>query len=131
MIAGMQLIVGATGITVVGGSAVTFKDDGTTIPNGIHVVDTSVATLLLRPHSTFKSKAASYSNGIPVKGKREITHVRPKTLADGTLAYPLFRGTFEVDPEITAAQFLELKLQAVQHIMDAELDDFYNYGTVK
>lgn len=125
------MVVGATGASVTGGSAVTMKDDSSDIPNGIHVVDTSITTMALRPHSTFKSKAASYANGIPVKGKREITHVRPKTLADGTYAYPLFRISFELDPEFTAAELLELQMQAVQHIIDTEASDFFTYGTTR
>jgi hypothetical protein len=127
---GITLLTGSTGITVTGGSAVVMKDDGATIPNGIHVVDTSVTMLATRPHSTFKSKAASYVNGMAIKGKREITHVRPKLLADDTVAYPLVRISFEIDPEFTAAELLELRQQAIQHIADAELDDFYKYGTV-
>lgn len=127
---GVSLLVGCTAASVVGGSAIVMKDDAAEIPNGIHVVDTSVATAALRPHSTFKSKAASYANGKVVKGKRDITHVRPKTMSDGTVSYPLCRIGFEIDPEMTAAELLELKMQAVQHIIDAELDDFYTYGTV-
>jgi hypothetical protein len=131
MINGITLLSGATGISVTGGSSIVMKDDAAEIPNGIHVVDTSVSTSLLRPHSTFKSKAASYANGKAVKGRRDFIHVRPKTLSDDTVCYPLARVSFEIDPEMTAAELLELKLQAVQHIMDSELDDFYTYGTVR
>lgn len=128
---GISLLDGCTAASMTGGSAITMKDDGADVPNGIHVVDTSVTTVSLRPHSTFKSKAASVANGVPVKGKRDITHVRPKTRSDGTISYPLFRIGFELDAETTAAELLELKMQAVQHIIDAELDDFYSYGTVR
>lgn len=128
---GLTLLVGATGISVTGGSAVVMKDDAADIPNGVHVVDTSVTTAALRPHSTFKSKAASYANGKIVKGRREVSHVRPKAMSDGVVVYPLVRVNFELDPEMTAAELLELKLQAVQHIMDTELNDFYTFGTVR
>lgn len=128
---GISLLAGSTGVSITGGSAVIMKDDGASIPNGIHVVDTNVTTLSLRPHSTFKSKAASYANGTAVKGKREVTHVRPKTMSDDSIAYPLVRITFEVDPEMTAAELLELKQMAIQHISDSELDDFYTFGTVQ
>lgn len=130
-IIGMTLKSGATAVTLTGGSDVIYKDDGADVQNGVHVVDTSVATVALRPHSTFKSKPATYTNGVAVKGKREITHVRPKTLSGGDINYPLFRISFELDPECSAAEMLELKMQAVQHIMDADLNDFFNYGTVR
>lgn len=128
---GMILKSGATAVTLTGGSDVTYKDDGAEIQSGIHVVDTSVTSMALRPHSTFKSKAASYTNGVAAKGKREFTHVRPKVLSDSSMSYPLVRVTFEIDAEITAAELLELKMQAVQHIMDSDLNDFYNFGTVR
>lgn len=120
---------GSTAITLTGGTDFVMKDDGVEIPGGIHVVDTSEANIAIRPSSTLKSRPANTSTG--VKGKREFTHVRPKIRSDLKLSYPLFRGTFEIDAETTAAELLELKLQAVQHIMDSELDDFYNYGSVR
>jgi len=128
---GITLKSGATAVTLTGGSDIVLKDDGAEVSSGIHVVDTSVSAMATRPHSTFKSKAASFANGNAVKGKREFTHVRPKVLSDGQMSYPLVRATFEIDPECTAAELLELKIQAVQHIMDSELNDFYTYGTVK
>lgn len=126
---GSSLLVGATGITIVGGSAVTMKSDAGK-PNGIHVVDTSVSNLAVRPSSTFTSKAPSYTNGQVTKGKRDITHIRPKILSTGENIGQSVRISFEITHEITAAELLELKLQAVQHIMDAEYDDFYNYGVI-
>lgn len=128
---GITLKKAATGVTIIGGTDAVMKDDGIDVANGIHVVDTTELDMSIRPNSSFKSKAPSYVNGKLTKGKRDFTHVRPKRLTDLSLCYPLFRGSFEIDHEITAAEFLELKLQAVQHIMDSELDDFYTFGTVR
>lgn len=129
MINGCTLKTGCTAVTLTGGSDVVMKDDGVEVPNGIHIVDTSNTNLVTRASSTFRSRPANANSG--VKGKREVTHVRPKLKTDGKVSYPLYRGSFEIDAETTAAELLELKMQAVQHIMDTELDDFYNYGSVR
>lgn len=128
---GMNTLVGASGITITGGSAVVHKDDGADIPNGIHIVDTSVDTLSVRPHTTLKSRAPVNTNGTFSKGKREFTHVRPKVLSDDSVSYPLARVAFEITHETTDAELLELKLQTVQLIMDSDMDDFYKYGSVR
>jgi hypothetical protein len=127
---GAELVVGATGASVTGGTAVTMIDDSLDIPNGIHVLDsTSVVSPGLRPHTTFRSKQASYANGKHQKGKREATHVRPKLLADGTPVYPLVRITIEPDYEMTDAELLELQMQGVQHFIDTEFANFWKFGS--
>lgn len=129
---GISLQKGATGITVTAGTATVFTDDGLDVKGGIHVVDSTATNFITRPHMTFKNKpAALQSDGTWSKGKRDINLTTPIVLASGKTAFPVFRGTFEIHPEMTAAQILELRMLACQMIMDAELNDFYSYGSVK
>jgi hypothetical protein len=125
---GMSLMEGASGISITGGSAVTWKTDGTDVPNGVRAVDTSETDLTIRPYAIFKTRNPSYTNGNLIKGYREITHVRPKVLTDETIVLPLGRAKIEFCHETTAAEYLELKLQLCQMIMDSDLDDFHDYG---
>ena len=74
---GITFMNNATGISVTGGTAASFEDDGLEVKNGIHVVDQSVATKTERPHATFKSKGfalqpdGSYSKEIGRASCRE------------------------------------------------------------
>lgn len=131
MINGLSLLKGATSISIVGGTAAVHSIDGLNVSNGVHVVDTTVADLTLIPHATFKSKPhALQANGSFSKGKRDINYTLPTTLANGDRSYQVFRGAFELHPELTTAQILEMRLMACQLIMDGELDSFYRYGTL-
>lgn len=128
---GMSILKGATGITLTGGTAAVFEDDGKEVKNGIHVVDTTVTDFLVRPYAIFSNRAPLLQKGVYTKGYREVTIGTPFMHTDDTIKFPVYRGKFEIPPEATAAQILELKLLACQSIMDAELVNFYQYGSVK
>lgn len=128
---GISVLKAATGITITGGSASVWESDGAKIDNGIHIVDTSESNFIVRKHATFKSRSPVLANGLYSKGKRDVTIVAPKILLDGSVSFPLYRGSFEFHPEMTAAERLELKMLAVQSIMDSETDNFYTFGSVK
>jgi len=129
---GITLLNGATGVTVTGGTAAVFTPDGLEVKNGIHVIDTSVADKTVRPHATFKSKGfAAQPDGTYSKGTRSVNYTLPKSLASSKISYQVFRGTFEIHPEMSDAEILQIRLMACQLIMDAELDNFYNNGSVK
>lgn len=122
----------ATGITVTAGTPAVFVDDGLDVKNGIHVVDTTVTSYLERLHATFKNKVPTLlPPGTYSKGKRDFNITFPKILADGSISFPVFRGSFEIHPEQSVSEILEMRLLACQAIMDAELDDYYVYGSVK
>lgn len=129
---GISLLKGATGITVAAGTETVFSDDGLDVKNGIHVVDTTEANFIIRKHMTFKNKGAQLlPDGTYSKGKRDFNVTTPIVLASGKTSFPVFRGTMELHPEMTAAQILELRMLACQSIMDAELDSYYSIGSVK
>lgn len=127
----ISLLKAATGITVTGGSATTYQNDGLDVKNGIHVVDTSETNFLIRPHATFKNKAAAAQPGGKFsKGVRSFNFTIPFAEADGTISYPVFRGTMDLPPTMSVAQILQLRLMATQIIMDSELDNYFVYGTI-
>lgn len=129
---GITLLKGATGITVTAGIGTVFSDDGLDVKNGIHVVDTTEANFIIRKHLTFKNKGAQLlPDGTYSKGKRDFNVTAPFVLASGKTSFPVFRGTMELHPEMTAAQILELRILSCQAIMDAELDSYYSIGSVK
>lgn len=129
---GITLMKGATGITVTAGTSAVYTDDGLEVKNGIHVVDSTATNFITRPHATFKNKpAALQPDGSWSKGRRDFNITTPIVLASGATSFPVFRGTMELHPEMTAAQILELKMLACQIIMDAELAEYFSYGSIK
>lgn len=132
MINGITLLKGATGITVTAGTSAVYTDDGLEVKNGIHVVDSTASSFITRPHATFKNRGAQLlPDGTYSKGRRDFNITTPIVLASGAVSFPVFRGTMELHPEMSAAQILELKMLACQCIMDSELVDYFSYGSVK
>jgi hypothetical protein len=122
----------ATSISVTGGTGAAFQDDGQTVTNGIHVVDTSITVAKERPHATFKNRGSSLQkDGTYSKGKRDITYTKPKSLADGSTSFQVGRIGFEIHPELSVQEITDFRYELAQMIIDAELDDFFVYGSVK
>jgi hypothetical protein len=122
----------ATGISVTGGTGTVYEDDGLEVRNGIHVVDTTEADFLDRKHITLRNRPYSLqSDGSYSKGVRSIVVTMPHELADGTRSFGVVRLSFELHPELTAAQINELRRLAAQVANDAETDNFFLYGSTK
>lgn len=132
MINGITFKKAATGVTVVGGVDAVYTDDGLEVKNGIHVVDSTAINFITRAHGTFKNKPAQLQpDGTYSKGKRDFNITTPIILASGAVSFPVFRGNMELHPEMSAAQILELKMLACQSIMDAELDAYFAFGSIR
>lgn len=128
---GVSLLKAATGIVVNGGTATVFTDDGLEVKNGIHVIDAANPSFQTRIHGTFKNKSPQIQpDGTYSKGSRDLNFTTPILLASGRISFQVFRGSFEIHPEMTVAQILEMRLMACQCIMDAEFDAYYNAGSV-
>jgi hypothetical protein len=120
----------ATSCAATGGSAITFVEGSREVKNGTYVIDSSEANFLLRKNASFISREPSLnSDGSYTKGKRQFTLVHPKQIADASLVHNLGRVQFELHPEMTAAEVLDLRLSVAQMIFVAAVDDFYNIGT--
>jgi hypothetical protein len=129
-IKGLIINEGAAGCSTVGGTAVTFVEGSREVKNGTYVIDSSEANFMLRKNATFISREPSLnSDGTYTKGKRQFTLVHPKALADTSLVHNLGRVQFELHPEMTEAEILDLRLSVAQMIYVAAVEDFYNIGT--
>jgi hypothetical protein len=130
-ISGITLMKGATGISVTGGTGTVHSADGLEVKSGIHVVDTTEANFILRPHGTFKNKpAARQQDGTWSKGIRNFNYTIPFLETDGSVSYPVFKGELNLPINMSVAMILQLRLMAAQSIMDSELDNYYNLGTI-
>lgn len=122
---------GATGISVTGGAAALHNEDAVQVNNGVHVYDTTEPNFVERAHATFKSRNPSKrSDGTFAKGWRSFNYTIPFTNAAGTIEYLTFRGEMDIPAECLQADILELRLQAVQQIMDSDTDNYYNAGNI-
>lgn len=126
----ITLAVGATSITVVGGTATLFKEDDVQVNNGVHVSDPATS-YLTRPNIAFRSRpAALLSDGTWSKAKRMVTVVQPKTLASGATTFNVGRFDIEAHPECTNAEVIALVILAAQAYLDSEASDFTTAGSL-
>lgn len=130
MLNSASLQTGATGATITGGTAVTYSQNGAVIPQGIQVADTSATDYRTQKTITFRSRLAAYNKGLWSKNKRSATVVQPKVLADGSIAFNVFRVEQEIHPESSAAEILELRMLGVQSILDSEYATFWSNGSL-
>jgi hypothetical protein len=129
---GMTLLKDPTSASWTGGVSASFETDGVTVAGGIHVADMTVADFRLRPHLTYKNRnPAQQKDGSFSKGKRDITLIIPIPLADGSISPQVFRGSFELHPELGAAGLSNLRHLAAQSILDADVNSFFTYGSTK
>lgn len=127
----MSLLATAT-ISVSGGSALAFADNGVSIPNGIQVIVPSdidyqtrrVATVKYRP-PTIDPKTRVYS-----KDKKSISLTLPQVLADGRVVFNTIRVEREVHPSLSAATAVELNKLAAQLLIDTDADAFWATGSL-
>jgi len=125
-----SILAGGT-LSASGGSAVTYADDGLTVQNGVHVVDTSATDMRIQPSITLQNRKATLRNGLYInKDKRSAVVQIPLLKTDGTVVNNLVRIERELDPSTTAAQALEITLRAAQTLFDSELASFWATGSV-
>jgi hypothetical protein len=118
--------------SVTGGTDVTYVADGQDVPNGVHVVNASVADFRVRGNATFKNRVPTYSQTSSKwsKDKKTVTLVLPKLLSSGEIVFNLIRIEREVHPESTAAEAAELNTQGAQLLFDADTTSFWTVGSV-
>lgn len=125
-----QIKTGATGLTVVGGTDMSFSPDGVSIPSGVHVSVATDADYRIRRNMTLKNKPPTLSNGVYSKDKKALTFVAPKILASGATVFNLIRIEREVHPETSAAEALELNMVGGQGLSDADFASFWSAGNL-
>lgn len=122
---------GAT-LGTTGGTDVTFTQTGTQIPFGIETVDTATTDPRLRKRITCSSRGATYDSNTNTwqKDKRDMRVSTPKTLADGSVVFPLVRMSIELHPEMSDAEIDTLLSLAAQMLFSIAYRNFVKYGSI-
>lgn len=114
-----------------GGSALTFADDGVTIPNGVHLTVPAVADFRVRPNATFRYKPPQLlADGTWTRANMKASITIPKLLADGTYKNNTYRIEGDVHPESTATEALDIRKLAAQMLFDSDTDNFWVAGSL-
>lgn len=122
---------GATGLTVVGGTDLTFSEGPLPIQGGKQIIIAADADFRVRRNATCKVKLSQLgSDGSYSKDKKTFTFVAPKLLANGSTVFNLIRIEREVHPESTAAEALELNMIGGQVLSDLDFASFWGSGSL-
>jgi hypothetical protein len=129
-IKGATIVSGGT-IAVTGGTSSTLTTSAQTIPNGVQVQNAAVTDMRIRPTLTAKVRPAKLQvDGSWSKQKVDVTIVKLKIIADGTIAFPVLRQSLELHPEMTTAEIKELCDWGAQVMFDADFTGLVQVGTV-
>lgn len=122
----------ATGMSVTGGTDITFTETGSDVANGILVVNASQADFRIRESITFRNRNPTKDRaGVWSKAKRSSLILVPLLLASGDVAYNLGRVDFEIHPETTAAAIANLRYLTSQLTSSAEVSNFLTAGSLR
>lgn len=127
----MSLQAGAT-ISVNGGSAQVFADDGVTIQNGLHLIVPADADYQTRRQATVKYRPATLDSktGAYGKDKKSISYTLPQVLTDGRVVFNTIRIEREVHPSLSAASAAELNVIGAQLLIDNDVASFWAAGSL-
>lgn len=127
---GMVLKDAATGITVVGGSDMTFQSDGVAVANGVHVANMAQADFRLRENATVKYRPPKQNADLTwSKGKWSITYAEPSLDANGRVLYDVGRIEVELNPTSAASVGMNIRRMLAQLATDSDLDNFFAGGS--
>lgn len=130
-ISSLSLQQNATGGTTTGGTAMALASDGVEVKNGVHVADMGEDDFTLRTHLTLSTRNPQLlADGTYSKGKRKVTIVVPKALADSTRSFNVVRISIEVHPETTLAEKTNLHMLGAQIFTDSDLTAFLANGSL-
>lgn len=125
------LAVGATSMSVTGGTSKTFSAIGDTVPNGVRTVDTTATDFRTRTSITCRNKPEKLqADGTFSKFIRKVEICKPKILASGVVVKNWARVEIEAHPESTTAEVTDLALLAAQAASDSDYSGFILYGTL-
>lgn len=121
-----QLMDGATGFTVTGGTAKTFAIDGLQVTGGLHVSDSANTDYKSKIGVSFRGRMPlRQPNGTHSKGKLWITLQVPYVLTDGSVDLNNYRYEHEFTVNTPAATLLNGRRLMAQLLFDAEVEAFH------
>lgn len=124
-----QLLAGGT-CAATGGSARTYSQDGGKVATGRHFSDQNTADQRIQPKVALKNRQPVYNSVTATwkKARREVVITFPVILASGEIVNQTYRIIAEQHPEVTQANELAFRHEAVQIAFDAELATFWTAG---
>lgn len=127
----MSLQAGST-VSVTGGTAQVFADDGVTIQNGLHLIVPADTDYQTRRSATAKYRAPVIDpkTGSYSKDKKSISYTLPQVLTDGRVVFNVIRIEREVHPALSAAAAAELNVIGAQLLTDADASSFWASGSL-
>lgn len=129
-IKGSVLKAGASGLTVTGGTDMTFSSTGITVANGVNVANAANTNFITRENITVKSRMPVQSGGSWKKGKYSATLAMPRVYdGDPEVKYNLVRVEIESDPRILAADLQDLRFMGAQMLFSAAFGNLFVSGS--
>lgn len=125
------LAVGATSMSVTGGTTKTFSPTGDDVKGGIRIQDTSATDFRIKKTITLRNRSeALQAGGTYSKFIRKCEICVPKVLADGSVVKQWVRIEIEAHPESTAAEITDLSLLGGQAVTQSSFANFFLYGSL-
>lgn len=124
----------ALAFELTGGQAVTFVVDGSSIQNGIHLIDAVESNPLSRNGITFKSRPSTIDTktGQMSKEKRYVSITKPRQLTSGAVVYSTLRIEVDYHPELSDGDIKDLFAYAMQvaHLDTSVMNSFWTRGVL-
>ena len=128
---GLSIMDNSTGLSVAGGTGLTFTETSTEVSGGINVADHSQADFRLRRHITFRNRNPVRQNdGNFSKAKRSFVFTTPVEDSKGVVRYITTRFEQETPVEASAAAELNHRRIAAQLQFDSDCESFHTTGSV-
>lgn len=127
-----SLQLGATSMSVTGGTALAFQGDGTTVQNGTRISDTAATDLRLQKSIELRNRPSSmdFRTGKWSKTKRSSVVRFPVADADGNIELAFGRLEFDYPSFMSAADRDSLRYLTCQVGTDSDFATFHASGSV-
>lgn len=127
-----SIMAGATSMSVTGGTALAFQGDGTDVPNGTRIADTTATDLRLQKTIELRNRPSALDSrtGKFSKTKRFTTVRYPVADSDGTIQYAFGRLEFEYPAFMPVADRDSLRLMTCQCGTDPDFATFHSSGSL-
>lgn len=118
-------------VSVTGGAAVVYADDGVTIQNGVHLIVPADANYQTRRSATVKYRPPSFDVKTSTFGKdKKTVSMTFPILVDGQVKFNTFRLEREIHPATTAEQAAEINSLAAQILTSSGPVGFWATGSL-
>lgn len=130
-LANASIAVGATSLSVTGGTAKSFTPDGQSVTNGIHIADNAETDFRVKKHITCKNRnPVRQSDGSYGKGSKDLILTVPYLDGAGVVRFATFRYRCEYDPVIPAATIKDGRYMLAQALFDTDFENFHASGDI-